>query len=258
MDCPICKKENPRDKEMCPNCGAPIKPLPVPPVGKIQFNKYDWYVLDKQEDRLLIITEKVIERRPYHNQEYEATWESCDMRKYLNDEFYNYFGENDCARIIEVTNENPDNPWYGTSGGNPTADMIFLLSIDEVVKYFGDSGQRETRIKSTDFSWCKDEYWPWLNDQYDINRRAVDNAGIVRFWTLRSPGANKRLVSLVMGFCGDEYDHGGIDMAGGGDLIGGHFVFGKSNFMATDMATDSVKGLSVHGVRPALWLRTEG
>ena len=31
------------------------------------FGKYDWYVLDKQDDRVLIITEKVIEKHPYHN-----------------------------------------------------------------------------------------------------------------------------------------------------------------------------------------------
>ena len=35
---------------------------------------------------------------------------------------------------------NPNNPWYGTSGGNATTDKVFLLSLDEVVKYFGDSG----------------------------------------------------------------------------------------------------------------------
>lgn len=117
------------------------------------------------------------------------------MRTYLNGEFYNSFSDADRERIIKVTNQNNDNPWYGTSGGNPTTDKVFLLSIDEVVKYFGDSGQRENRVKSTDFSWCDDEYWPWLNDQYDINRRAVDDSVMVANWRLRSPGANGRLVA---------------------------------------------------------------
>ena len=49
MTCPNCKKEDPHGREMCPDCGAPIKPIPVPPGGKIRFGKYDWYVLDKQE-----------------------------------------------------------------------------------------------------------------------------------------------------------------------------------------------------------------
>ena len=80
MICPRCKKEDQRNMEMCPDCGAPIKPIPVPPGGKIRFGAYDWYVLDKKDDRKLNITEKVIERRPYHHEECELTWETSDMR----------------------------------------------------------------------------------------------------------------------------------------------------------------------------------
>jgi|LSQX01.1.fsa_nt_gb hypothetical protein len=253
MICPRCKKEDQRNMEMCPDCGAPIKPIPVPPGGKIRFGAYDWYVLDKQDDRMLIITEKVIERRPYHHEECELTWETSDMRKYLNGKFYESFKDADRDRIIETINENPDNPWYGASGGNPTADKIFLLSIDEVVKYFGDSGQINTREEHLNCDWCKDKYWPWFGDQYNLNRRAVDNDGIVRHWTLRSPGANGHNVTFVMGFCGDEFDHGGINMVGSDKLIDGHFVFDKCNFMATD-TTD---GQHINGVRPALWLKNE-
>jgi hypothetical protein len=255
MNCPYCNTEVPPGRDICPNneCYKPIKPIPVPPGGKIRFGKYDWYVLDKQDGKILILTEKVIERRAYHNQKCEITWETCDMRKYLNGEFYNSFSESERERIIEVMNENNDNPWYGTSGGNPTADKVFLLSIDEVVKYFGDSGQREKRIKSTDFSWCNDEYWPWLNDQYDLSRRAVDGSGMVAFWRLRSPGANGHLAAMVMGNCGDEFDHGGIGIAGGGgDLTPDkHFVFDTS-----DVLTVSDGESNINGIRPALWLRT--
>lgn len=252
MTCPRCKKDDCRNMEMCPACGAPIKPLPVPPGGKIRFGEYDWYVLEKQDERILVITEKIIKKRPYHNEECEITWEMCDMRKYLNGEFYNSFNKADRERIIEVTNETPNNPWYGTNGGNPTTDKIFLLSINEVLKYFGDSGLINEREVHQNCEWCQDEYWPWLLDKYNINRRAVDDDGIVRHWTLRSPGANGHNVASVMGFCGDEFDHGGINMAGSNDLINGHFVFDRCNFMATD----TTSGLDLNGVRPALWLRT--
>jgi hypothetical protein len=66
MICPNCKKEDPQGREMCPACGAPIKPIPVPAGGKIRFGGYDWFMLDKQDGKILIITEKVIEKRPYH------------------------------------------------------------------------------------------------------------------------------------------------------------------------------------------------
>lgn len=50
---------------MCPACGAPVKQVPVQPGGKIQFGGYDWFVPDKQDDKTLIITEKIIEKRAY-------------------------------------------------------------------------------------------------------------------------------------------------------------------------------------------------
>jgi hypothetical protein len=254
MICPLCKKDDPQNREMCPDCGAPVKPIPVPPGGRIRFGNYDWFVLDRQADKTLIITEKVIEKRAYHSEETAITWETSDMRKYLNGEVFNSFNETDRARIATVTNENPDNPWYGTNGGNLTTDKIFLLSIEEVIKYFGDSKDINVREKNPGWDWLKDEYIPWLGDaKYNVNRRAVDDDGIVRFWTLRSPGANNRYVATVMGFCADGFDQGAIDMAGWCELIDGHLIFEKSNFMATD----TTSGLNINGVRPALWLWEE-
>ena len=251
MFCPRCKKENMYSREMCSTCGAPIKPLPVPLGGKIRLGKYYWYILDKQAERVLVISEKILERRPYHSQECDITWEKCDLRRYLNSDFYNSFDEDERTRILGTVNENSDNPWFGTDGGNPTTDKIFLLSIREVLKYFGNSGWIQFREVHTNCDWCKDEYWPWFADQYNINRRAIDNDGVVRHWALRTPGANMHNVTFVMGFCGDEFDHGGINMVGSDTLIDGHCVFDKSNFLAMD-TTD---GQFLLGVRPALWIR---
>lgn len=121
-------------------------------------------MLGKQEGRALILSEKVIEKRGYHSQETEITWETCDLRKYLNNEFYNSFSDSDREHIIEVVNNNNDNPWYGTSGGKPTTDRIFLLSIEEVVKYFGNSGMLETKNRNPGYDWCKDEFLFYICD----------------------------------------------------------------------------------------------
>ena len=240
------QKEDPQNREMCPFCGAPIRPIPIPPGGKIRFGKYDWFVLDNQPDRMLIVTEKVIEHRPYHHEEAAITWEACDMRRYLNGEFFESFDESDRARILEVTNENHDNPWYGTPGGNPTKDRIFLLSIDEIVKYFGDSGQIKTRYMypSPWGDWCKDEFLPWIDDEFNVNRRAVDDTGVVQNCWLRSVGANEYCVANIMGFCGDGFDQGGIMISGICDLEDGHFKF------------DGKGGIDKpFGIRPAMWLK---
>ena len=79
------------------------------------------------------------------------TWEECDLRKTLHGIFLKeHFTREERARIVEVTNENPDNPWFKNpkstnvetvryvAGGKPTKDKVFLLSLWEVSRYFGD------------------------------------------------------------------------------------------------------------------------
>lgn len=245
--CPTCKKEVYRNREICPECYRPIKSIPIPLNGKIRFGKYDWFVLDKQDDKALILTEKVVEQRPYHSQEIAITWEKCDLRKYLNEELYYSFTPSEQKQIIETRLVTHDNPWYGTDGGKPTTDKIFCLSIEEVVKYFGDSGQLKTKNKNPGCDWLKDEYFFFLSDKYDINRRAVDDSGKVVSWRLRSPGACSRYAVMVLGDCQDEFDHGDINIASGGILRDGHIIYDSE---------DEIGELSIpFGIRPALWLR---
>ena len=249
MKCLHCLKDHITGHEMCPYCGAPIKPIPVPSGGKIRFGKYNWFVLDKADNKKLLLTEKVIMKRPYHNQECDITWETSDIRKYLNSDFFNSFSESEKARIVPTLVITKDNPWYGTSGGNPTIDRIFLLSIEEVVKYFGDSGQLLTRYMYPHCDWCKDEHLPWIDDQYNVNRRAVDEEGIVRFWRLRSPGGNARSVASVSGFIGDGFDQGTIGIGNADVLVDGHFLqTGYGNLSKVENEK------TMNGVRPALWL----
>jgi len=90
----------------------------------IQFNNANWRVLDVREGSVLIITEEVVEKRVYHSKRVPITWAECDMRKYLNGEFYDRFTGDEKSRIITVTNKTPDNPWFGTKGGADTDDNI--------------------------------------------------------------------------------------------------------------------------------------
>jgi len=246
MICLNCKNEIPSVKKICPKCFHTVEPIPVPSGGKIQFGGYDWYILDNQDGKMLILTEKVIEKKEYHSQEGEITWEICDLRKYLNGEFYNSFSVSDRARIIEVTNENNDNPWYGTNGGNATTDRIFLLNIEEVVKYFGDSGQLKTKNMNTRCDWCKDEFFWFLGDEYNFARLAADDTGSVVRWRLRSPGANAWRAAYVDGYDPDGTG-GEIDLSGGGSSVSrewdGHMNYDGPGYLMDKM-----------GIRPALWL----
>jgi len=64
-----------------------------------------------------------------------VTWETCTLRKYLNNEFYNQFGSEEKDRIRLTSLVNSDNQEWHTFGGNNTSDYIFLLSLAEAEKY---------------------------------------------------------------------------------------------------------------------------
>ncbi|MCL2064973.1 MAG: DUF6273 domain-containing protein [Candidatus Cloacimonetes bacterium] len=140
----------------------------------IQFGAYPWRILDIQGGRALVVSEYIIENRDYHTSYTSITWADCSLRNYLNGEFYNSsaFSNADRARIVQVTNINENNQWFDTNGGSNTQDRIFLLSIAEVVKYFGDSGHLENKTGI---------FYGWINDQYNTNRIATFN-GSACFW----------------------------------------------------------------------------
>jgi len=168
--------------------GGGVRPVSIGDI--ITFGEYQWRVLDIKDGKALIITEGVIECRPYHETYMSVTWLDCDLREYLNGEFYNKFSNTDKARIIETNIINQNNQWYSTPGGITTNDKIFLLSLEEVVLYFGDSGDLANRPT---------EAW-YIDDSYNASRIASTvqtlswngnvrwNAGEVCWWWLRSPG----------------------------------------------------------------------
>ena len=181
----------------------------------IIFGLYDWRVLDARDDKALILSVKTIENRAYSEELAEVTWENCDIRQYLNWEFYNHFTAEEKAFIAETQIKNAGNPWHGTSGGSDTTDRIFLLSIDEAVRYFGDSGLLGSGNLKNEF---------WLNDKYNTSRIAYGASGRASWWWLRSPGIDQGRAAGV-----------GRD---GGIFIGG-------------LGVDDSGG----SVRPALWLK---
>ncbi|QQO07857.1 DUF6273 domain-containing protein [Breznakiella homolactica] len=191
----------------------------------IPFGLYSWRVLDTQKNRMLVITEDIIDQRPYHDAYTDITWADCALRKYLNGEFYNRFSEADKAKIIPMENKNPDNEWYKTKGGEYTRDKIFLLSVEEAVcKYFGDSSSKL-------YSPGKNQrYWFERKDENNIKRKAKYQ-GRGWWWWLRSPG---RLGVKAVYIHGD----GNIGIQG-------------NNILKGNIADGRCTG----GVRPALWLK---
>ncbi|EOR19959.1 MULTISPECIES: DUF6273 domain-containing protein [Clostridium] len=193
----------------------------------LSFGDYNWRVLDIQNNTALIITEEIIDQRPYHDAYKDITWADCTLRKYLNGEFYEKFNAADKSRIITVINKNLDNQWYGTKGGEDTEDNIFLLSLEEVCKYFGDSTSKLNNPGKNQ------RYWFQRKDENNSNRLAkLHNKEWAWWWWLRSPGRVNVKAVYIFGTDGNI----GIQ---GNNILKGNISDGKCT----------------GGVRPALWIK---
>ena len=139
----------------------------------------EWRVLAVENGKALLISEKLLDCVPYNETYTDVTWETCTLREWMNHDFISKaFSSNEQAKISTVTIHNPDNPDYGTKGGNATQDKIFALSIDEAKKYFGSDDER--MAAPTDYAKIQGCY---VSDNYSLPNG--ENTG---WWWLRSPG----------------------------------------------------------------------
>ena len=110
------------------------------PLGSARWRVLD---VDSEADTALLIADNTDFEGPYHVKWGEVTWKTCSLREWLNGEYYkNEFSEEEKKAIIETNLENPNNPEYGTPGGNNTKDRVFLLSIDEANRFFENDNDR--------------------------------------------------------------------------------------------------------------------
>jgi len=144
----------------------------------------EWRVLAVENGRALLISKYALDAKPYHDEiDKNITWEKCLLRGWLNEDFYNKaFDRSEKSRILQVKIKNPDNPKYGTQGGNDTRDNIFLLSIDEANRYFASDDDR--KCLASDYAKENGAYNVYIN-----NERS--------WWWLRSPGYESFYAALV-------------------------------------------------------------
>ena len=141
----------------------------------------EWLVLAKEDNKILVISDKALDCKPYNQSRDYVTWETCSLRKWLNNDFINSaFSDDEKAMIPTVTVSADKNPEYDTDPGNATQDQVLLLSIVEARKYFASS---EARM-------CVPTAYAIFNGLYTSSRYSKDGEGTCLWW-LRSPGYNQ-------------------------------------------------------------------
>ena len=122
----------------------------------------EWRVLDKKNDKALVISKYALDCQPYNETYADVTWETCTLRRLLNSDFVDEAFSAEEQEEIAITTVTADaNPDYDTDPGNDTKDKIFLLSIDEVESYFSSDSDRmcaPTQYAISQGVWASDKY----------------------------------------------------------------------------------------------------
>lgn len=93
----------------------------------------EWQVLEVKDNKALLLSKHILFRKAY-DKNHSGTWKTSSLRQYLNGAFYeNCFTESEKNDII-LSN-------IKVNSGD-TKDRIYLLSVDEVEKYFKNYQER--------------------------------------------------------------------------------------------------------------------
>lgn len=171
----------------------------------------EWLVLDRQGDRLLVITRNVfVEFQGFQTasdflnkgqDEYHVWWEGSYTRKQLNTDFlYQAFDQDEQAAIPAVTVRTEANPANDYDPGRDTIDRIFILSYAEMLRYLPSEADRAA------------EPTPYGKNTLYINLRST-------MWHLRNPGYRSHDSRIP-----DEkalvWENGTVDLQGSRDDYG--------------------------------------
>lgn len=132
----------------------------------------EWVIIDFDADanKALITTKYCIDCKVYKDAYGAVTWETSDVRSWLNGRFIEKtFSEEEKALILDTNVVTPKNVKYGTDGGNTTVDKVFLLSDAEFQKYLSgtdyvigyttqyarDKGVQSGPISGTSVCWLR-------------------------------------------------------------------------------------------------------
>lgn len=172
-------------------CGEIIKEKPdLAKAGDIIiFGKYEqdavtengaeplkWLILNVKYGKIMMITLDIIDARDFNKSKESVTWENCELRTWLNNDFIATAFSDDERSKIQLTevraSENPGN--HKIDPGNDSEDKIFLLSISEATVYFLEDSDRSARCS-----------------EYAIQNGCYSNTNQYGWWRLRTPGTRE-------------------------------------------------------------------
>jgi hypothetical protein len=100
----------------------------------------EWVVLEKSGSSLLLISRYALDGRVYDESYLGGiTWETCSLRRWLNNSFFNeVFTQTEQMRIEESTVETVVSSESGNLYSGESKDRVFIISKEEAEQYLTD------------------------------------------------------------------------------------------------------------------------
>ena len=194
-----------------------------------------WKVLDVQDGKALVISEKILARvrhRYVEDGHGTVTWETSRVRQWLSEDFFDAAFSDEEKTAVYLTNvKSEPNPDYtDTDPGKDTQDYVFVLGLEQYDAYFADDGDLfdaiapYTEVARVGNPYAKDELVRTAK-YYPMNNAVRGNAdGSAGWWWLRTVGQ---------------------DYAADGNFMMRVDAAGKADGVGSDADC---------GVRPAMWV----
>lgn len=194
-----------------------------------------WKVLDVQDGKALVISEKILARvrhRYVEDGHGAVTWETSRVRQWLSEDFFDAAFSDEEKTAVYLTNvKSEPNPDYtDTDPGKDTQDYVFVLGLEQYDEYFADDGDLfdaiapYTEVARVGNPYAKDELVRTAK-YYPMNNAVRGNAdGSAGWWWLRTVGQ---------------------DYAADGNFMMRVDAAGKADGVGSDADC---------GVRPAMWV----
>lgn len=151
-------------------------------LGHYEDRELTWIVLDVDETgKAFVIIETRLEERQVFSMR-SATWDTSEIRTWLNDDFYNgAFTDEEKDAIYTTMVVTPGNEELGIEGIADTEDKVFLLSAEEVNQYL-------------------------VNEEESIQYVCLDEWNKAGMWWLRTPGEIRDYGTYFSSRYGINYD----------------------------------------------------
>ena len=211
--CPNCGKTD-NTGQFCPDCGkekpgsTSIQVGDYVYLGHWEQNDYTgdgaesirWLVLDVNESKLLLLSEKALANLPFNKKSDGTAWAGCSLRRWMNNDFYKAaFNAQEAAAIqttkVQDTAEHCYSEWNTASRfSGITEDKVFCLSYLEACNLLT-------------VQWACCEPTAVVSKSKTRIKLEKDNGNAYCWWWLRTSSYKNNAMLIAGGSFTSAYEH---------------------------------------------------